>query len=126
MQEQAGGHYRGSWGGLEPGDYHYKAEAQAGDVLIGADEGSFLVEQHSIESVDVRADQALLSEIARRSGGNHRPLAQWRQLLPLMPLQKRLVEEAATLPLWGPTWPLMLVVALLGIEWGLRKRVGMI
>ncbi len=126
LQEQAGGHYRGSWGGLEPGDYHFKAEAQAGDVLIGADEGSFLVEQHSIESVDVRADQALLSEIARRSGGNHRPLAQWRQLLPLMPLQKRLVEEAATLPLWGPTWPLMLVVALLGIEWGLRKRVGMI
>ena len=122
LQEQAGGSYRGSWGGLEPGDYHYKAEARVGDVVIGVDEGRFLVEQHSVESVDVRADLALLNEIARRSGGQYRPLDQWRQLLPLLPLQKRLVEEAATWRLWGSSWPLVLAVVLLGIEWGAAQK----
>ena len=126
LREEGGGRYRGSLGGLEPGDYSYRAEARVGDVLIGADEGSFLVERHSIESVDLRADKALLDEIARRSGGEYRPLGQWRELLALLPLHKRLVEEAQTLPLWGPTWPLVLVLVLLGIEWGLRKRHGMI
>ena len=48
------------------------------------------------------------------------------KLLDLLPLHKRLVEKADTLPLWGPTWPLVLVLVLLGIEWGLRKRRGMI
>ena len=126
LREEGGGRYGGSLGGLEPGDYSYRAEARVGDVLIGADEGGFLVERHSVESVDLRADKALLDEIARRSGGEYRPLGQWRELLDLLPLQKRLVEKADTLPLWGPTWPLVLVLVLLGIEWGLRKRRGMI
>ena len=126
LREEGGGRYGGSLGGLEPGDYSYRAEARVGDALIGADEGGFLVDRHSVESVDLRADKALLEEIARRSGGEYRPLGQWRELLALLPLQKRLVEEADTLPLWGPTWPLVLVLALLGIEWGLRKRRGMI
>ena len=126
LREEGGGRYRGSLGGLGPGDYSYRAEARVGDVLIGADEGSFLVERHTIESVDLRADKALLDEIARRSGGEYRPLGQWRELLALLPLQRRLVEEEESLPLWGPTWPLVLVLALLGIEWGLRKRHGMI
>ena len=126
LQERGGGHYGGSWSGLEPGDYRYRAEARLEGVLIGADEGRFLVERHSIESVDVRADEALLREVAGRSGGHYRPLAQWRELLALLPLHKRLVEEEATLPLWGPAWPLTLVLVLLGIEWTLRKRLGMI
>ena len=126
LREEGGGRYRGSLGGLEPGDYSYRAEARVGDVLIGADEGGFLVERHSIESVDLGADKALLEEVARRSGGKYRPLGQWRELLALLPLQKRLVEQAESLPLWGPTWPLVLVLVLLGIEWGLRKRHGMI
>ncbi len=126
LREEGGGRYRGSLGGLEPGDYSYRAEARVGEVLIGADEGSFLVERHSIESVDLRADKALLYEIARRSGGEYRSLGQWRDLLALLPLQKRLVKEEESLPLWGPTWPLVLVLALLGIEWGLRKRHGML
>ena len=124
LREEGGGRYGGSLGGLEPGDYSYRAEARMGDVLIGADEGGFLVERHSIESVDLRADKVLLDEIARRSGGEYRSLGQWRDLPALLPLQKRLVEKAHTLPLWGPTCPLVLV--LLGIEWGLRKRRGMI
>jgi len=126
LLEQGQGRYRGDWTGLEPGEYAYKARAYAGETPIGADEGRFIVERHSIESIDVRADLSSLSEMARVSGGRLRPLADWREMLDLLPLQKRLVEEKETLSLWGQNWVLALVVGLLALEWILRKRRGMI
>lgn len=126
LQEQGGGHYRGDWSGLEPGNYSYLARAYVGDAAIGEDEDSFIVEQHSIEAVEVRANDILLGEIARVSGGRLRPLAEWREILDILSLQKRLVEEEKILPLWGPTWPLALVILLLAVEWSIRKRGGMI
>ena len=126
LQEQGEGHYRGVWSGLDPGDYTYQARAFVGDRVIGADEGRFIVEQYRVESVDVRPNNALLAELARASGGQYRQLAQWRQLVDAMPLQKRLVEETHILPLWGQRWPLVLVVLLLALEWFARKRRGLI
>lgn len=126
LLEQGQGRYRGEWAGLEPGEYAYEVGAYAGETFIGADEGRFIVERHSVESIDVRADLSSLSEMARVSGGRLRPLADWREMLDLLPLQKRLVEEEETLSLWGQNWVLALVVALLALEWILRKRRGMI
>ena len=126
LQEQGGGHYRGDWSGLEPGNYSYVARAYVGDAAIGEDEDSFIVEQHSIEAVEVRANDILLGEIARVSGGRLRPLSEWREILDILSLQKRLVEEKKVLPLWGPTWPLALTIMLLAVEWSIRKRGGMI
>lgn len=126
LQEQGGGQYRGTWSGLEPGEYRYLVRAQVGDALIGTDEGSFIVEQHTVESADLKANPALLEEIARVSGGQYYPLAEWRQLVARLAMQPRLVQESTSLALWGPGWPLGLVVALLAGEWFIRKRSGML
>jgi hypothetical protein len=126
LQEQGGGSYQGHWSSLEPGEYAYVARAYAEGELIGADEGRFIVEQHTIESVDVRANPALLGEMARVSGGRLRLLADWREMLDLIPLHKRLVEEEKILPLWGRGWTLVLLLSLLVLEWAVRKRCGMI
>ena len=126
LQDQGGGHYRGTWAGLGPGEYHYTARASAGDLVIGVDEGRFIVDQHSIESVDVRADKLLLGEMARVSGGRYRALEEWREMLELLGLQKRLVEKASEYSLWGQKWPVVLVILLLAGEWFVRKRCGMI
>jgi hypothetical protein len=126
LQDQGGGHYQGTWTGLAPGDYHYTTVAYAGDTLIGKDEGRFIVEQHSIESVDVRANKVVLGEMARVSGGRYRDLDEWREILELLALQKRLVEQASVFSLWSQQWLVGVVVLLLGLEWFVRKRCGMI
>jgi len=126
LTEQGGGYYRGRWGGLESGDYAYTARAYIGGSLIGEDRGRFIVEPHSIESVDVRANTALLGEMARVSGGRLRSVEEWREMLDLLPLQKRLVERKEVTPLWGRIWPLVLLILLLTGEWIARKRYGMI
>ena len=125
LQDQGGGRYQGSWAGLAPGTHHYAASAY-GNGFIGEDEGRFIVERHSVESVDVRADTVLLGEIARASGGRYRALGEWREMLELLDLQKHLVEKSTVVSLWDQRWLVVIVVLLLGSEWFVRKRCGMI
>jgi len=126
LQDQGKGRYQGSWTGMAPGDHRYVANAYVGNGFIGKDEGRFIVEQHSIESVDVRANTVLLGEIARASGGRYRALDEWREMLELLVLQKRLVEKSTVVSLWDQQWLVGVVVLLLGGEWFVHKRRGMI
>jgi hypothetical protein len=126
LQDQGRGEYRGLWRGLGPGEYAWQARAQAGQSQIGADEGRFVVEQHSVESADLRANPALLEEMARVSGGHYRPLPQWSQAVEKLGVHPRLVQEHRSLTLWGPAWPLVLALGLLAAEWVIRKRSGML
>jgi hypothetical protein len=126
LQDQGRGEYRGIWRGLAPGEYAWRAQAQIGQAAIGADEGHFVVEPHAVESADLKANPALLEEIARLSGGQYRPLAQWRQAVEQLGARPRLVQRHRSLALWGPPWPLVLAVALLAAEWVIRKRSGML
>ena len=126
LTEQGGGYYRGHWAGIEPGDYAYTVRAHVGDSPIGEDQGRFIVEPHSIESVDVRANMTLLGEMARVSGGRLRSVEEWREMLDLLPVQKRLVERKEVMPLWDRAWSLVLLALLLTLEWVVRKRCGMI
>ncbi|MBI2504709.1 MAG: hypothetical protein HYW07_15935 [Candidatus Latescibacteria bacterium] len=126
LQDQGRGEYRGLWRGLGPGEYAWRAQVQAGQAQIGADEGHFVVEQHTVESADLKANPALLEEIARLSGGQYRPLAQWHQVVEQLGARPRLVQQHRSLALWGPVWPLVLAMVLLAAEWVLRKRSGML
>ena len=74
----------------------------------------------------MRSNNALLEKLAHASGGQFRPLEQWRELVQALPLQKRLIEENHVFPLWGQRWLLAIVVALLATEWFVRKRKGLI
>ena len=126
LPERGAGHYRGVYSGLEPGEYTYGATATVEGAEVGVDEGRFIVEEHSIEFSDLRADQVLLGELARASGGAAHPLAAWEDVLQKLAPRKKVVEEAKSLSLWGPLWPALLAIALLAAEWFLRKRSGMI
>ncbi|MCC7261325.1 MAG: hypothetical protein IT369_02265 [Candidatus Latescibacteria bacterium] len=126
LQDQGRGEYRAVWRGLSPGEYSWHAQVQAGGSAIGSDEGHFVVEQHTLESANLQANPALLEEIARLSGGQYRPLAQWRQAIEQLNARPRLIQQHRTLAWWGPPWPLILAVVLLAAEWLLRKRSGML
>ena len=126
LQEQGAGHYRGLYGGLAPGAYEYEALVEVGGVEVGADAGRFVIEEHSIEFSDLRADQLLLGELARASGGSAHPLAAWEDVLQKLAPRKKLLEKEQRQALWGPLWPALLAIALLAAEWLLRKRSGMV
>lgn len=126
LQDQGRGEYRGVWRGLGAGDYRWRAQVLAGQTPIGGDEGRFSVEEHTLESADLQANPTLLEEIARLSGGQYQPLAQWRQAVEQLNARPRLVQQHRSLAWWGPPWPLILAVALLAAEWVLRKRSGML
>lgn len=126
LQDQGAGHYRGVYSGLEPGEYTYSATAGVDGAEVGVDEGRFIVEEYSIEFSDLRADQALLGDLAHASGGAALPLSDWEDLLHKLAPRKKVVEEAQSLSLWGPLWPAWLAIVLLAAEWLVRKRSGMI
>ena len=74
MEPAGAGRFRASWGALEPGEYTYRVEAGHRGSSLGSSRGRFVVESHSVEAADLRADPALLAEIAALSGGEYRPL----------------------------------------------------
>jgi uncharacterized membrane protein len=128
LEEGRNGEYRGLWDGqgLEQGPHSFEASASIESDLIGEARGDFVIEQHSVEDADLRADTLLLQQIAQASGGRYRRLEDWPALMRSVNLHTHILEDIETFRLWGSIWPLVATIALLAMEWTIRKRVGMI
>lgn len=126
--EEAGGEYRGAWDrqGLQPGSYSFHASARFAGTVVGEDRGEFVIERHSVEDGDLRADTLLLQRIAQVSGGRYSALDDWPALMRSLNLQTQILEDIETHRLWGSTWPMVASIVLLAVEWTARKRIGMI
>ena len=127
MEPAGAGRFLASWSNLEAGEYTYVVEAAHRGSSLGGSRGGFVVESHSVEAADLRADPALLAEIAALSGGEYRPLDRWRELRGRLRPPPRVVPEERRLAvevdqyLW-----LALAAVLLTVEWVIRKRGGML
>jgi uncharacterized membrane protein len=126
LQAQGDGTYSGTWLDIEPGKYRFKAKAVLDGSLIGTDQGHFIIEEYTIETADIRANNARLHEMSRISGGAYAALDEWPALEEKMNLQAQLVQRNLQISLWGRTDVLILVMALLSIEWIGRRRYGML
>jgi hypothetical protein len=125
MEGVGAGRYRATWSGLDPGEYSYRIDVR--DPTDGTSQGRFVVESQSVEAMDLRADPALLVNLAATSGGEYRPLERWRDLQSRLKPPPRLIREERRLSatIHQGTW-LVLCVVLLTAEWLLRKRSGML
>ena len=127
LQRLGSGRYLASWSNLQPGEYSYELRALAQGNVLGEDTGRFVIAEQSIEMSDQRRDDALLRRISQASGGEFRPLSQWRQLAdrlappPVLALDAR--ENGVEIS--QSWWLLVLIVSLCG-EWVLRKRWGLL
>ncbi len=124
------GRYEGQIEALPEGDYSFTATAIAGGADLGKSEGRFSVGEQSIEFADTKMNKALLQQIAAVSGGEYADGREFERLvhgLAVRPFMKP--EEqftASEFELWNLPSLLSVIVALLGVEWFVRKRSGML
>ncbi len=112
----------------QSGDYAIRVQASLGDQPLGATRARFQVFEEDLELDNAAADATVLEGLAAMTGG--RSLAPEELpdlLLRMMDARESLeVKTEAKRSLWD-TWPFFLtLVGVLGTEWYLRKRWGMV
>lgn len=119
-----GGEVARDLGALQPGVYRVTARAQVGSRRVEAGD-IFLVRGASEELDRPAPTQGLLDVIAKATGG--RQLGASDALPADLPLdQPRIVrvDRRSDVELWSRPWLLIAALVLLGLEWGLRGRIG--
>jgi hypothetical protein len=124
------GRYEGAVEGAGQGDYTFTATATLNGTALGDDRGRFSVGDLNLEFQDTRMNAELLRQLADRSGGRYfEPdqindldgvLASHASFAPNVEQTQREIE------LWNWKTALIMLILLLGVEWFLRKRSGML
>ncbi|RMG69315.1 MAG: hypothetical protein D6722_10655, partial [Bacteroidetes bacterium] len=110
---------------LAEGTYSYRAQGRKNEVPVGEDQGQFSIGKSNVEHFQLRADQGLMQQMALRSGGAFvyaRDLASLGEQLRDLPGLKPLVDyKRNRIPVRTYAWLLGIILALLSVEWILRK-----
>jgi hypothetical protein len=86
----------------------------------------FAVEPFNVELLDSRARFDLLRQVAQVSGGGFAPAAHADTLLSKLKFEPRVVVTRHEVSLWRKGLLIWVIIALLAVEWILRKRSGML
>ena len=122
----ADGTYTAQTDPLAPGAYRFVAEARAsGEGALGRVESSFWVDRNGPEYVRLRPDAGTSDQIARASGGEATDRAGLEALLDRIPSVVRRVGRVREIDLWNHLILFLSFVAILSIEWWLRRRSGL-
>jgi hypothetical protein len=109
-----------------------EAEASLAGKTLGKDSTSLTVAIPYGEIDDGKPRPELLKQIAAASQGEYIPIKDWNEktleriaakLESLKPSQ--IIEQRQT-RLWSTLWPFGLILALLSVEWWMRRKWGMI
>ena len=120
------GKYEGELQALEGGDYKYEGSAFYKNNLIGTDKGQFSVENFNLEQLETKIDEDFLKQLALKSGGQFITDSTLSSLETLLKFPEKTKTESREWQLWNKLILLILAILLLGIEWFLRKRSGML
>ncbi len=130
LQPRGNGLYDGSLEGLSSGDYTFTGTAQMDGMDVGSDRGRFVVGERNLEFQETRMNPVVLRQIALRSGGTFFTADNFPGLTAVLQSQPsysgKVIREQRERELWNWWYMLAAIIALLGIEWFLRKRNGML
>jgi uncharacterized membrane protein len=115
----------------KPGDYRIKVTGLSAGAQLGATEARFLVPQQDVELDRPAAEPSLMAQLAEMTasaGGKSLAPEELPSLLADLAAEPpKLHEEVIARSTYWDTWPFFLLfVALLGGEWYLRKRWGLV
>ncbi|MBL7963470.1 MAG: hypothetical protein JNM31_06460 [Flavobacteriales bacterium] len=119
--------YRLSLAGLAAGRYSYTARTDLGKEHFTAT-GEFLVNEMAMERMNTVADHSVLTDMAVRTGGTAVRPGELGRIADELEQRKDLVARSyahvAFTDLVDLRWPFFILLALLTLEWGLRRWHG--
>jgi len=99
----------------------YRVESSSGDRVL-ANTTEFQVTDVEPEMANTDTQLGRLRRIAEMSGGKCLSMVQLDQLAGLLDLDPHETTVTAEVPLWDNAWIMLLLVALMGAEWIVRRR----
>ena len=130
--ESEEGGYTGEYTPTREGSYRVEAEASLAGKTLGKDRTSFSAVVPYGEIDDGRPKPELLKSIAEASQGEFIPISDWNEKTFAKIAAKleshapsQIVERRQT-RLWSTLWPFYIILALLSVEWWMRRKWGLI
>lgn len=126
------GEYSAEFVPAKEGSYRLEAEAHLAGRLLGRDRKSFLVAFPYEETEDGRPRPELLKQVAQMSQGEFIPISEWNEKSLdriTTKLQSRApseIVERRQIQLWSTLWTFVVLLSLLGSEWWMRRKWGLI
>jgi hypothetical protein len=120
------GEYRATYVPDEPGLYEIRTKANRGETSLGTNMIHARVSAGDNEYFDATMRSSLLTRIAEETGGRFFPAATAPTLLPeAISHSGRGVTVVEERDLWDMPAILLLLLALVGAEWGYRRKRGL-
>ena len=124
------GRYEGATEGLGEGDFTFIGRATSGGKVYGEDKGRFTVGETDAEFLETRMNKTLLEQIAFHTGGKYYYISNTSDMISDLNkngkfFPKELIQTSE-IELWNWQYLAAFLVLLLGIEWFMRKRSGML
>lgn len=110
----------------EKGTYKIRAVGQLGNISLGDDEIDIFVHPQLIELEAPQLNESLLMELSEKTDGVYVNIEDAQNLHDKINVVQDPVFVDTERDLWAHPFILITVVGLLGAEWFLRKRIGLI
>lgn len=120
------GHYEGSLESLPPGEYTLTGRATHSSGVLGSATSTFRVDRAGLEYIDLNARADVMKALATESGGRSYTLDDFERLREDMGRARLEFTRTVEVNVWNHPAVFILLLALLGIEWTVRRRLGMV
>jgi uncharacterized membrane protein len=125
LSDPAEGRYTAAVRFDTPGVYRLAADVRRAGSAIGRATRPALVGGADLEMSEPRLNEAVLGRIAKASGGQYLAAGDAGKLPDLLRAARDETGATEMRDLWNTGWSLLAVIALLAIEWVVRRRVGL-
>ena len=124
-QNVSEGKYQSEFVPANEGGYKIKSIAWLNDQLLGSDSMRVEIMPVNQEFIHTNQNTDLLRKLAQISGGYYFQADQADSLYSRLDVTRRIIKYTETYRIWDRLTILLIIIALLALEWFLRRRRGL-